>query len=158
MSERMYTVADISKITGYNRSTVTRWLSREKIKNAQVKGNAPLYSAQVLERFKKSHDSKDSKQDFRDQLIAEKNARIMELKEENSFLKSHIKELEQQLQIKDIQIENSNRLVDQAQKLASQAQQLHYLDSPKDESKTAQKSSEDEKQQKKKHWFDWLNK
>lgn len=26
MSKKMYTVADIAKITGYNRSTVTRWL------------------------------------------------------------------------------------------------------------------------------------
>ena len=43
--------------------------------------------------------------------------------------------LEQQFRIKDAQIENNSRLVDQAKKLASQAQQLHYLDSPAPEVK-----------------------
>ena len=47
MSKKFYTVADIAKSTGYNRSTITRWLAKHKIKNAQMKGNAPLYPAQV---------------------------------------------------------------------------------------------------------------
>ena len=36
MSKKMYTVADIAKITGYNRSTVTRWLDKQKIKNVKI--------------------------------------------------------------------------------------------------------------------------
>lgn len=38
MSQKMYTVADIAKITGYNRSTVTRWLDKQKIKKAHKLG------------------------------------------------------------------------------------------------------------------------
>ena len=38
MPKKMYTVADIAKITGYNRSTVTRWLDKQKIKKAQFMG------------------------------------------------------------------------------------------------------------------------
>ena len=38
MSKKMYTVADIAKITGYNRSTVTRWLDKQKIKKAHKLG------------------------------------------------------------------------------------------------------------------------
>ena len=61
--------------------------------------------------------------------------------------------LEQQFRIKDAQIENNSRLVDQAQKLASQTQQLHYLDSPAPEAKNTQERSETENQTKKKRWF-----
>ena len=57
--------------------------------------------------------------------------------------------------IKDAQIENNSRLVDQAQKLASQAQQLHYLDPPTLEAKNTQERSETENQTKKKRWFSW---
>lgn len=109
----MYTVADIAKITGYNRSTVTRWLDKQKIKNAQMQGNAPLYDAQVLDKFKKSHSSKqskESKQDKTDKLIAEKDARISALTDEIELLKS-------QLKVKDDQIRVANQLADQAQKL-----------------------------------------
>ncbi|MBW7985284.1 DNA-binding protein [Lactobacillus helveticus] len=38
MSKKMYTVADIAKITGYNRSTVTRWFDKQKIKKAHKLG------------------------------------------------------------------------------------------------------------------------
>lgn len=109
----MYTVADIAKITGYNRSTVTRWLDKQKIKNAQMQGNAPLYDAQVLDKFEKSHSSKqskESKQDKTDKLIAEKDARISALTDEIELLKS-------QLKVKDDQIRVANQLADQAQKL-----------------------------------------
>lgn len=109
----MYTVADIAKITGYNRSTVTRWLDKQKIKNAQMQGNAPLYDAQVLDKFKKTHNSKqskESKQDKTDKLIAEKDARISALTDEIELLKS-------QLKVKDDQIKVANQLADQAQKL-----------------------------------------
>ena len=109
----MYTVADIAKITGYNRSTVTRWLDKQKIKNAQMQGNAPLYDAQVLDKFKKTHNSKqskESKQDKTDKLIAEKDARISALTDEIELLKS-------QLKVKDDQIRVANQLADQAQKL-----------------------------------------
>lgn len=113
MSKKMYTVADIAKITGYNRSTVTRWLDKQKIKNAQMQGNAPLYDAQVLDKFKKTHNSKqskESKQDKTDKLIAEKDARISALTDEIELLKS-------QLKVKDDQIKVANQLADQAQKL-----------------------------------------
>lgn len=113
MSKKMYTVADIAKITGYNRSTVTRWLDKQKIKNAQMQGNAPLYDAQVLDKFEKSHSSKqskESKQDKTDKLIAEKDARISALTDEIELLKS-------QLKVKDDQIRVANQLADQAQKL-----------------------------------------
>lgn len=109
----MYTVADIAKATGYNRSTVTRWLDKQKIKNAQIQSNAPLYDAQVLEKFKKSHNNKkdkDSKQDKTDKLIAEKDARISALTDEIELLKN-------QLKVKDDQIRVANQLADQAQKL-----------------------------------------
>ena len=109
----MYTVADIAKVTGYNRSTVTRWLDKQKIKNAQMQGNAPLYDAQVLDKFKKTHNSKqskESKQDKTDKLIAEKDARISALTDEIELLKS-------QLKVKDDQIKVANQLADQAQKL-----------------------------------------
>ena len=113
MSKKMYTVADIAKITGYNRSTVTRWLDKQKIKNAQMQGNAPLYDAQVLDKFEKSHSSKqskESKQDKTDKLIAEKDARISALTDEIELLKS-------QLKVKDDQIRHANQIADQAQKL-----------------------------------------
>ena len=113
MSKKMYTVADIAKITGYNRSTVTRWLDKQKIKNAQMQGNAPLYDAQFLDKFKKTHNSKqskESKQDKTDKLIAEKDARISALTDEIELLKS-------QLKVKDDQIKVANQLADQAQKL-----------------------------------------
>ena len=119
----MYTVADIAKITGYNRSTVTRWLDKQKIKNAQMQGNAPLYDAQVLDKFKKTHNSKqskESKQDKTDKLIAEKDARISALTDEIELLKS-------QLKVKDDQIRVATQLADQAQKLnlADKAQLTH---------------------------------
>ena len=53
MSEKMYTVANISKIT--------RWLDKENIKYARMQGNAPLYDAQVLNKFKETHENKELK-------------------------------------------------------------------------------------------------
>lgn len=72
MSENMYTVANISKITGYNRSTITRWLDKENIKYARMQGNAPLYDAQVLNKFKETHENKEVKPSKKDEVIAEK--------------------------------------------------------------------------------------
>lgn len=37
-----------------------------------MKGNAPLYSAQVLEDFKKAHDNRDTKPDAKEALMQEK--------------------------------------------------------------------------------------
>lgn len=116
MSDRMYTVADISRITGYNRSTVTRWIDKTKIKYALMQGNAPMYDAQVLHKFQKTHNSKDNKPNRKDEVIAEKNARIDELSAEIELLK-------QQLAIKDEQIKTANQL-------ANQAQQLNLADKP----------------------------
>lgn len=110
LKKELYTVADISRITGYNRSTVTRWLDKQKIKNAQMQGNAPVYDAQVLEKFKKTHNTKQTKTDKKDELIKEKDARISALSDEIQLLKK-------QLEVKDEQIKVANQLADQAQKL-----------------------------------------
>lgn len=110
MSDEKYTVAAIARITGYNRSTVTRWIDKQKIKSAQMQGNAPLYSAQVLADFKKSHSTKDKGVSKGDALLREKDARI-------SALEDEIKLLKKQLDIKDRQIEVATQLADQAQKL-----------------------------------------
>lgn len=110
MKDKLYTVADISKITGYNRSTVTRWLSKEKVKHASMRGNAPLYDAQVLEKFKKSHENKESKPNVKDELVHEKDARIKDLQEQIDLLKD-------QLKIKDSQIQDLTEVTKQAQAL-----------------------------------------
>lgn len=145
MSKKFYTVADIAKSTGYNRSTITRWLVKHKIKNAQMKGNAPLYSAQVLEDFKKAHDNRDTKPDAKEALMQEKNARIKALSEEVEFLKS-------QLAIKDQQIDTANRLADQAQKLnlADKPQLMH-----KDSDETSSEKLDSDKKTDK-HWYSWI--
>lgn len=113
LSDKMYTVADISKITGYNRTTVTRWINKQKIKNASMQGNAPLYDAQVLHKFKKAHESKaksESKPNKEEALIKEKDARIDALNAEVELLKS-------QLTIKDDQIKTLTEVTKQAQAL-----------------------------------------
>ena len=110
MVDKKYTVADIARLTGYNRSTVTRWIDKQKIKSAQMQGNAPLYSAQVLSDFKKSHSIKDKGVSKGDALLREKDARI-------SALEDEIKLLKKQLDIKDEQIRVATQLADQAQKL-----------------------------------------
>lgn len=110
MVDKKYTVADIAKLTGYNRSTITRWIDKQKIKSAQMQGNAPLYSAQVLADFKKSHSIKDKRVSKGDALLREKDARISALEDEVELLKK-------QLDIKDRQIEVATQLADQAQKL-----------------------------------------
>lgn len=153
MSDKVYTVADIARITGYNRSTVTRWMTKHKVKNAQMRGNAPLYSAQVLERFKKAHNNKDTKPDLKDALVHEKDARIKALSDEVEFLKS-------QLVIKDQQIDTANRLADQAQKLnlADKPQLMHKKDAETDSEKadSAEKPDNQSKKNARKHWYDWI--
>lgn len=148
MSMKMYTVADIAKITGYNRSTVTRWLDKQKIKNAQMQGSAPLYDAQVLDKFKKSHSSKqnkESKQDKTDKLIAEKDARISALTDEIELLKS-------QLKVKDDQIRVANQLADQAQKLnLADKPQLTHKTEEVEEKKTVTPDTSDVEKQKEKN-------
>ncbi len=143
MSKKMYTVADIAKITGYNRSTVTRWLDNQKIKNAQMQGNAPLYDAQVLDKFTKTHNSKqskESKQDKTDKLIAEKDARISALTDEIELLKS-------QLKVKDDQIRVANQLADQAQKLnLADKPQLTHSSEVEEKKNVTPDTSDDEKQ------------
>lgn len=113
MTDKMYTVADISKITGYNRTTVTRWINKQKIKNASMQGNAPLYDAQVLQKFKQAHEDKkkaESKPNKEEALIKEKDARIDALNAEVELLKS-------QLTIKDDQIKTLTEVTKQAQAL-----------------------------------------
>lgn len=110
MTDKKYTAADIARLTGYNRSTITRWIDKQKIKSAQMQGNAPLYSAQVLSDFKKSHSVKDKAPTRGNALLQEKDARI-------SALEDEIKLLKKQLDIKDRQIEVATQLADQAQKL-----------------------------------------
>ena len=116
MAEKMYTVAAISKITGYNRSTITRWLDKNNIKYARMQGNAPLYTAQVLNKFKETHEIKDYKPDRKDFLMQEKDARIQALTDEIELLRK-------QLEVKDEQIKTANQL-------ANQAQQLNLADKP----------------------------
>lgn len=140
----MYTVADIAKITGYNRSTVTRWLDKQKIKNAQMQGNAPLYDAQVLDKFKKSHNSKQTKepkQDKTDKLIAEKDARISALTDEIELLKD-------QLKVKDDQIRIANQLADQAQKLnlADKPQLTHKPEEVEEKKEVTPETTNDNKE------------
>lgn len=78
-----------------------------------MQGNAPVYDAQVLDEFKKAHESKDSKKEKTnkvDALIKEKDARI-------DALSSEIELLKDQLNIKDNQIQTLTEVTKQAQAL-----------------------------------------
>lgn len=153
MSEKMYTVANISRITGYNRSTITRWLDKENIKYARMQGNAPLYDAQVLNKFKETHDSKEVKPNKKDEIIAEKNARIRELSDEVELLKK-------QLAVKDEQIKVANQLANQAQQLnlADKPQLTHNINVEKSNERAssveeANNQSKDNAEKPRPNWF-----
>lgn len=147
MDKKLYTVAEISRLTGYNRSTITRWLEKQKIKNAQMRGNAPLYTAQVLSEFKKTHSDKISKGNKENDLIAEKDARIKNLEDEIDLLKD-------QLQIKDDQITALTSVTKQAQSLNLADKDLNKLKKIKDlQSPIDEKESEPEKKPWYKHIF-----
>lgn len=153
--KKLLSVTEIADRLGIDKSTVSRWLAAHNVAPEATNGRAKLYSATIATKIakEKKGDKSAKRETISPVMLLQE--QVAQLRDENQFLRDHIKQLEEQLTIKDSQIESSNRLADQAQKLTSQAQQLHYLDSPKDGSKTAQKSSEDEKQQKKKRWFNW---
>lgn len=156
--KELLSVTEIADKIGINKSTVSRWLTANNVAPEATDGRAKLYSATIATKIAKEKKTDKSAKRETISPVMLLQEQVAQLKDENQFLRDHIKQLEEQLTIKDSQIESSNRLADQAQKLTSQAQQLHYLDSPMDGSKIAQKSSEDEKKQKKKHWFDWISK
>lgn len=182
-----YTTREIADILGFSDyHKVSNYLAKVKASPVDKIGNVNYYPTQVkdmaityfksLETARNKGSKVSRTQEVIDGLHSQitiltnrQKQEIAELKEHYqqlidsknqtiSSLQAEVERLAKELEIKNTQIETSNQLATQAQKLTAQAQQLHYLDSPTDGSKIVQKSSEDEKKQKKKHWFDWINK
>lgn len=139
MKDKYYTIRDIAELTGYNRSTVTRWINRNKIKHASMHNNALLFDAQVFEQFQKSHNKREKGHKSDVQRMRD---RIAELEQENKRLNAKVEDY-----------------ADKFYKLADQAQHLNLADKPE----LSQPKEEEHKQaigvedvEQKKHWWQKL--
>lgn len=115
MERKLYSITDMSKKLGVNRSSVFRTIKKKNIAPVTTKGNKNLYSATVLQQLKK-HFNTDNKPKWSatDELITTLQQQIIDLKQELNEEKIRA---DKQLAEKDNQIKGYQKLLDQNQQL-----------------------------------------
>lgn len=111
MSERYYTIKELSDIAGTSKVTMFRFIKKNSFHEAKHRGNANLYSETdkniILEGFNHKDGSKTNE--------TKRNEKSNEL----------IEELKKQIAMKDSQISKLHEIITQDQKLLDQQQQLN---------------------------------
>ena len=111
MSERYYTIKELSDIAGTSKVTMFRFIKKNSFHEAKHRGNANLYSETdkniILEGFNHKDGSKTNE--------TKRNETSNEL----------IEELKKQIAMKDSQISKLHEIITQDQKLLDQQQQLN---------------------------------
>ncbi|MCT2899736.1 replication protein B [Lentilactobacillus buchneri] len=111
MSERYYTIKELSDIAGTSKVTMFRFIKKNSFHEAKHKGNANLYSETdkniILEGFNHKNGSKTNE--------TKRNETSNEL----------IEELKKQISMKDSQISELHEIINKDQRLLSQQQQLN---------------------------------
>lgn len=115
MGRKLYSITDMSKELGVNRSSVFRTIKKKNIAPATTKGNKNLYSATVLQQLKKHfYTDNKPKRSATDELITTLQQQIIDLKQELNEEKIRA---DKQLTEKDNQIKGYQKLLDQNQQL-----------------------------------------
>ena len=113
MGRKLYSITDMSKELGVNRSSVFRTIKKKNIAPATTKGNKNLYSATVLQQLKKHFNTDNKpKRSATDELITTLQQQIIDLKQELNEEKIRA---DKQLAEKDNQIKGYQKLLDQNQ-------------------------------------------
>ena len=111
MSERYYTIKELSDIAGTSKVTMFRFIKKNSFHEAKHRGNANLYSETdkniILEGFNHKNGSKTNE--------TKRNETSNEL----------IEELKKQISMKDSQISELHEIINKDQKLLDQQQQLN---------------------------------
>ncbi|MEK2589101.1 replication protein B [Lentilactobacillus buchneri] len=111
MSERYYTIKELSDIAGTSKVTMFRFIKKNSFHEAKHRGNANLYSETdkniILEGFNHKNGSKTNE--------TKRNETSNEL----------IEELKKQISMKDSQISELHEIINKDQRLLSQQQQLN---------------------------------
>ena len=110
MSERYYTIKELSDIAGTSKVTMFRFIKKNSFHEAKHRGNANLYSETdkniILEGFNHKNGSKTNE--------TKRNETSNEL----------IEELKKQISMKDSQISELHEIINKDQKLLDQSQRL----------------------------------
>ena len=110
MSERYYTIKELSDIAGTSKVTMFRFIKKNSFHEAKHRGNANLYSETdkniILEGFNHKNGSKTNE--------TKRNETSNEL----------IEELKKQISMKDSQISELHEIINKDQKLLDQQQRL----------------------------------
>ena len=115
MERKLYSITDMSKKLGVNRSSVFRTIKKKNIAPVTTKGNKNLYSATVLQQLKKHFNTDNKpKRSATDELITTLQQQIIDLKQELNEEKIRA---DKQLAEKDNQIKGYQKLLDQNQQL-----------------------------------------
>ncbi|MQM59309.1 MurR/RpiR family transcriptional regulator [Lentilactobacillus buchneri] len=111
MSERYYTIKELSDIAGTSKVTMFRFIKKNSFHEAKHRGNANLYGETdkniILEGFNHKNGSKTNE--------TKRNETSNEL----------IEELKKQISMKDSQISELHEIINKDQRLLSQQQQLN---------------------------------
>ena len=137
-NKKLYSQAEIAKITGLSKATVSRKIKQLKVAGKLQQGSK-LYDETILKLVQKDKKSTKEKTDYLSPLKLLQD-QVDQLKEENKTLKK-------QLEIKDSQITALTALTSQAQQL--NALDKNTLDRPINYQKSEPTS------RKKRHWWNF---
>lgn len=134
METELYSITDMSKVLGVNRSSVFRIIKKQNIAPATTKGNKNLYSATVLHQLRKHFSTDDkAKQSPTNELITMLQQQINDL---NKELREEKTRADKQLAEKDKQIKVYQKLLDQNQQLLLNEQNKELPSSVKAENES----------------------
>lgn len=137
-NKKLYSQAEIAKITGLSKATVSRKIKQLKVAG-KLQQSSKLYDETILKLVQKDKKSTKEKTDYLSPLKLLQD-QVDQLKEENKTLKK-------QLEIKDSQITALTALTSQAQQL--NALDKNTLDRPINYQKSEPTS------RKKRHWWNF---
>ena len=137
-NKKLYSQAEIAKITGLSKATVSRKIKQLKVAG-KLQQSSKLYDETILKLVQKDKKSTKEKTDYLSPLKLLQD-QVDQLKEENKTLKK-------QLEIKDSQITALTALTNQAQQL--NALDKNTLDRPINYQKSEPTS------RKKRHWWNF---
>ena len=137
-NKKLYSQAEIAKITGLSKATVSRKIKQLKVAG-KLQQSSKLYDETILKLVQKDKKSTKEKTDYLSPLKLLQD-QVDQLKEENKTLKK-------QLEIKDSQITALTALT-------SQAQQLNALDKNTPDRPINYQKSEPTSR-KKRHWWNF---
>lgn len=138
-SSKKYTMQEMADILKVNKTTVYRYLKKERIDPATVASNTNYYDAMILKRLKKhfnvSENKKHRSESSHELLIETMQQQIMSLQEELSTEKSRndkaLEAKDKALEAKDKQIEElNNRLRESHQLQLGLQEKLKMLPNP----------------------------